>query len=247
MQRSNPVHLRPGAATARPNAQPRARRPARSPQLRLVVPDPTTRRLRHRPGALRVKRAIDVGGSAALLLLALPILILAAIAIRLDSRGPVFFRQTRVGQGGRPFEMWKLRSMVEGAESQIDGLLHHNEMDGPVFKIRSDPRITRVGSVLRRFSLDELPQLWNVLRGDMSLVGPRPPLPCEVAHYGLYERRRLSVKPGLTCEWQVSGRNEIGFEEWMRLDVAYADNWSIRGDLWLLLRTVPAVTRGTGA
>jgi lipopolysaccharide/colanic/teichoic acid biosynthesis glycosyltransferase len=182
-----------------------------------------------------------------LLLLALPILIVAAIAIRLDSRGPVLFRQTRVGQGGRPFSMWKLRSMVDGAEAQIDGLLHRNEMDGPVFKMRRDPRITRVGSVLRRFSLDELPQLWNVLRGDMSLVGPRPPLPCEVASYGLYERRRLSVKPGLTCEWQVSGRNKIGFEEWMRLDVAYADNWSIRGDLWLLVRTVPAITRGTGA
>jgi lipopolysaccharide/colanic/teichoic acid biosynthesis glycosyltransferase len=245
MQRSKFVYLQPGAAATRPNVQPRGRRSARG-QLRLVRPDPAAR-VRDRRTSLRVKRAIDVTGAAGLLLLALPILLLAALAIRLDSRGPVLFRQMRVGQGGRPFPMWKLRSMVDDAEERRSGLMRHNEMAGPVFKMRSDPRITRVGRVLRRFSIDELPQLWNVVRGDMSLVGPRPPLPCEVACYGLYERRRLSVKPGLTCEWQVSGRNQIGFDEWMRLDVAYADNWSIRGDLWLLLRTVPTVARGTGA
>jgi lipopolysaccharide/colanic/teichoic acid biosynthesis glycosyltransferase len=220
--------------------------------LRLVPTQPDARvrrarRPRDRRVALRVKRAIDLAGAGALLLFALPLLILAALAIRLDSRGSVLFRQTRVGKGGRPFPLWKLRSMVDGAEQQRDALLPHNEMDGPVFKMRDDPRITRVGRVLRRFSIDELPQLWNVLRGDMSLVGPRPSLPCEVACYGLYERRRLSVKPGLTCEWQVSGRNEIGFDEWMQLDVAYAESWSIRRDVWLLLRTLPVVARGTGA
>jgi lipopolysaccharide/colanic/teichoic acid biosynthesis glycosyltransferase len=245
MQRTRLVCFGSGSPSKKVQGSPsreRARRP-----LRLVYNEPAKRRGRDRDFALRAKRAIDVAGSIALLLLSLPILLLAALAIRIDSRGPVLFRQARVGQGGRPFPMWKLRSMVEGAEDQRGGLLAHNEMDGPVFKMRRDPRVTRVGRVLRRFSIDELPQLWNVLRGDMSLVGPRPPLPCEVAKYGLFERRRLSVKPGLTCEWQVSGRNEIGFDEWMRLDVAYAENWSLRRDLWLLLRTLPAVARGTGA
>jgi lipopolysaccharide/colanic/teichoic acid biosynthesis glycosyltransferase len=120
-------------------------------------------------------------------------------------------------------------------------------MNGPVFKIRRDPRVTRVGRVLRRFSIDEVPQMWNVIRGEMSLVGPRPPLPSEVAQYGPYERRRLAVKPGLTCEWQVSGRNQIGFDEWVRLDIDYIENWSLSRDLWLLLRTIPAVARGVGA
>jgi lipopolysaccharide/colanic/teichoic acid biosynthesis glycosyltransferase len=143
--------------------------------------------------------------------------------------------------------MWKLRSMVVGAEEQRGALEVHNEMDGPAFKIRRDPRVTRAGRVLRRFSLDELPQLWNVIRGDMSLVGPRPPLPSEVERYGALEWRRLAVKPGLTCDWQVSGRNEIGFAEWIRLDIAYVEDWSLRRELRILLLTLPAVARGTGA
>jgi lipopolysaccharide/colanic/teichoic acid biosynthesis glycosyltransferase len=137
--------------------------------------------------------------------------------------------------------------MVEDAEETRGELLAANEMNGPVFKIRRDPRVTRVGRVLRRYSIDEVPQMWNVIRGEMSLVGPRPPLPSEVAQYGPYERRRLAVKPGLTCEWQVSGRNQIGFDEWVRLDIDYIENWSLSRDLWLLLRTIPAVARGVGA
>jgi lipopolysaccharide/colanic/teichoic acid biosynthesis glycosyltransferase len=246
MQRTRLVCFGLGTPSSQSRRTPPSRRRAAC-QLRLVHFEPSLRRARDRRAALRIKRAIDVTGALALLLFALPILLLAALAIRLDSRGPVLFRQTRVGQGGRPFPMWKLRSMVQDADEQRRGLLPHNEMDGPVFKIRRDPRVTRVGRVLRRFSIDELPQLWNVVRGDMSLVGPRPPLPCEVACYGLYERRRLSVKPGLTCEWQVSGRNEIAFDEWMRLDVAYAESWSIRRDLLLMVRTLPVIARGTGA
>ena len=193
------------------------------------------------------KRAIDLVGAVFGLLVAAPVLALAALAIRLDSPGPILFRQVRAGRDGRPFSMWKLRTMVEDAEETRGELLAANEMNGPVFKIRRDPRVTRVGRVLRRFSIDEVPQMWNVIRGEMSLVGPRPPLPSEVAQYGPYERRRLAVKPGLTCEWQVSGRNQIGFDEWVRLDIDYLENWSLSRDLWLLLRTIPAVARGVGA
>jgi lipopolysaccharide/colanic/teichoic acid biosynthesis glycosyltransferase len=268
-----PVVERPAATTAPArNATPpgQLRKLAQSPDdSGRPIPEPSSlivfaagllvsaRWLGHRPAiarplterrtALRVKRAIDVVGASLGLLLALPIFLLAAAAIRLESRGPALFRQTRIGQGGRPFKMWKLRSMVAGAEELRSALISANEMDGPVFKIRSDPRVTRVGRVLRRFSIDELPQLWNVIRGEMSLVGPRPPLPCEVECYGELERRRLAVKPGLTCEWQVSGRNQIGFSEWMRLDAAYIENWSLSRDVRLLLRTLTAVGRGTGA
>jgi lipopolysaccharide/colanic/teichoic acid biosynthesis glycosyltransferase len=157
------------------------------------------------------------------------------------------FRQVRCGLYGRPFEMLKLRTMVQDAEARRAELLELNEMDGPVFKMKYDPRITPVGRLLRRFSIDELPQLWNVLRGDMSLVGPRPPIPSEVNCYATTDRRRLSMRPGITCLWQVSGRNDIGFDQWVKLDLAYIDSWSLGLDLRVLVKTIPAVFKGTGA
>jgi exopolysaccharide biosynthesis polyprenyl glycosylphosphotransferase len=197
--------------------------------------------------SLAVKRGVDVIGAAAGLALASPVLAVAAAAVRLTSSGPVLFRQTRCGLNGRRFEIVKLRTMCANAEQRLDEILHLNEMDGPVFKVKDDPRVTRVGRLLRRYSLDEIPQLWNVLRGDMSLVGPRPPLPHEVSQYESAERRRLSMRPGLTCLWQVSGRNDIGFDEWVRLDLEYIDGWSLYQDFKILVRTVPAVLFGTGA
>jgi exopolysaccharide biosynthesis polyprenyl glycosylphosphotransferase len=196
---------------------------------------------------LAAKRAFDMAASAMALVLLSPVLAAIAIAIRRDSAGPVFFRQSRVGLSGREFTFFKFRSMRVGAEAELALLQASNEMDGPVFKMRLDPRITRVGRFLRRTSLDELPQFWNVLRGEMSLVGPRPPLPAEVRQYLPWQRRRLSVKPGITCTWQVSGRNEIDFEQWMRLDLAYIDGWSFWGDIGICLKTVPAVLFARGA
>ncbi|MGC3997195.1 MAG: sugar transferase [Anaeromyxobacter sp.] len=196
---------------------------------------------------LLAKRAFDVVGSVAGLVLLAPVLAVAAAAVALDSRGPILFRQQRVGLHGRRFTLYKFRSMRCGAEAERAALEHRNEMDGPVFKLRSDPRVTRVGRLLRRTSLDELPQLWNVLRGEMSLVGPRPPLPDEVRRYEPWQRRRLSVKPGLTCTWQVSGRSEVGFRRWMELDLAYIDRWSLWQDVRIVLRTIPAVLLGRGA
>jgi len=197
-------------------------------------------------GALAIKRLVDLSGAAILLVLAAPIMALTALAIRLSDKGPAIFEQTRVGQNGRPFRFFKFRSMVVNASQNRD-LAHLNEQQGPVFKIKKDPRVTRLGSYLRRSSLDELPQLWNVLRGDMSLVGPRPPLPAEVVHYERWQLRRLSMKPGLTCIWQVSGRSEVDFESWMRQDLEYIDNWSLSLDFKLLAQTVPAVLSGSGA
>ncbi len=197
----------------------------------------------HRAG----KRILDVTLTSAALLLLLPFLAVIALAIKLDSRGPILYRSWRVGEGGRLFVFLKFRSMIRGADSVRQHLIDLNEADGPVFKIARDPRITRVGALLRRSSLDELPQLWNVLRGDMTLVGPRPPIPEEVLHYESWQLRRLSVRPGLTCLWQISGRSHIGFDEWMRLDMEYIDNRSFRLDLKILLRTIPAVVSGTGA
>ena len=197
----------------------------------------------HSRTKLAVKRLIDIVGASAILVLAAPILAVAAVAIRKTSPGPVFFRQNRCGLNGRPFEMLKLRTMVLDAEQQQTALLDLNEMDGPVFKIKADPRVTKIGGILRRWSIDELPQIWNVLRGDMSLVGPRPPIPLEVARYETFERRRLSMRPGVTCLWQVSGRNQIGFADWVKLDVEYIDTWSLGQDLKLLLLTVPAALR----
>jgi exopolysaccharide biosynthesis polyprenyl glycosylphosphotransferase len=199
------------------------------------------------PLKLAVKRLLDILLAGALLLAGLPLLILVALGIKLGDRGAVLFRQPRCGLNGRVFTLYKLRTMVEGAEERLSEVAHLNEMNGPVFKARSDPRVTRLGRLLRRFSLDELPQLWNVLRGDMSLVGPRPPIPEEVARYERWQRRRLAMKPGLTCLWQVSGRNAIDFEEWMRLDLEYIDTWSPWLDLKILARTVPVVLSGRGA
>jgi len=202
----------------------------------------------HHPAAwLAVKRAVDVLASALLLGVAAPVIAACALAIKLSSPGPVFFHQVRCSLNGRLFRMPKLRTMVADAEQRRAELTDHNEMDGPVFKMKRDPRITAVGRLLRRYSLDELPQLWSVLRGDMSLVGPRPAIPSEVAAYRTAERRRLSMRPGLTCLWQVSGRNKIGFEDWVRLDLEYIDTWSLASDVSILLRTVPAVLRGDGA
>jgi len=184
------------------------------------------------------------------LVLAVPALIIigvSALLIKLTSPGPVLFHQERCGLNGRLFSMYKLRTMIDNAEQTRVELEALNEMDGPVFKSSRDPRITPVGKVLRRFSIDELPQLYNVLRGEMSLVGPRPPLPQEVARYERWQRRRLSMKPGLTCLWQISGRNEVSFQDWMKLDLTYIDNWSLLLDLKILLKTVPIVLLGRGA
>jgi exopolysaccharide biosynthesis polyprenyl glycosylphosphotransferase len=200
------------------------------------------------PVLLAGKRLIDIVMSIVLLVVTLPIQLLAAVAIKLTTRGPVLFRQTRCGLNARPFRLVKFRTMIDGAQERLSEVSHLNEMSGPAFKSARDPRLTTVGKVLRRFSIDELPQLWNVLKGDMSLVGPRPPLPEEVARYAAWQRRRLSMKPGLTCLWQISGRNEIpDFDRWMALDLKYIDTWTPFLDFKILLLTVPIVLTGRGA
>ncbi|MCB0333709.1 MAG: sugar transferase, partial [Bdellovibrionales bacterium] len=197
---------------------------------------------------LSLKRVFDFAVAFLALVVLSPFLLLIALIVKSTSPGPVLFVQKRVGQNGRLFNLYKFRSMVQDAESQLADLQEYNEMSGPVFKMDSDPRVTPFGKFLRRFSLDELPQLWNVLLGDMSLVGPRPPVPGEVGLYKPKDRRRLSMRPGLTCTWQVSGRNEISdFESWVQMDLDYIDNWSLTRDMSLLLRTIPAVIFGTGA
>ncbi|WP_242355661.1 sugar transferase [Anaeromyxobacter sp. SG64] len=196
---------------------------------------------------LLAKRAFDVVLSALGLLVLSPVLALVALAVRLDSPGPVLFRQRRVGLNGREFTLYKLRSMRVGAEDELHALRQHNEADGPVFKMRDDPRVTAVGRFIRRASLDELPQLWNVLRGEMSVVGPRPPLPEEVRRYERWQRRRLSMKPGITCTWQISGRSDLEFDRWMELDLAYIDGWSLWRDLRIVAQTIPAVLLRRGA
>jgi exopolysaccharide biosynthesis polyprenyl glycosylphosphotransferase len=197
--------------------------------------------------ALATKRFFDVVVSGLTLVAMAPVFAGLALAIRLDSPGPIFFRQRRVGRNGRTFQMVKFRSMYRDAEARLEALKAQNEMSGPVFKMREDPRVTAVGRFLRRTSLDEFPQFWNVLVGDMSVVGPRPPLPAEVRQYKRWQRRRLSVKPGITCVWQISGRNNIDFDRWMELDLEYIDNWSLWGDLLIFLRTIPAVLASRGA
>jgi exopolysaccharide biosynthesis polyprenyl glycosylphosphotransferase len=193
------------------------------------------------------KRLVDVLGAALALLVLAPVILVLAIIIRLTTHGPVFYRSKRIGRGGREFTFYKLRSMVKDAHARRDHLTHLNEADGPVFKIARDPRITPIGRFMRSTSLDEVPQFWNVLRGDMSLVGPRPPIPEEVAQYEPWQLRRLDVRPGLTCLWQISGRSRIGFHEWMRLDLEYIRHRSLKLDLKILLRTIPAVLSREGA
>jgi exopolysaccharide biosynthesis polyprenyl glycosylphosphotransferase len=200
-----------------------------------------------KPQQMAIKRLFDICSSAVALWMLLPLFAAVAVAIKLSSRGPVFFKQVRVGLFGKPFHMLKFRSMVTNAEELKAKLEKQNEMSGPVFKMKQDPRITGIGRFIRKYSIDELPQLINVLRGDMSIVGPRPPVPQEVAKYEPWQRRRLSVRPGLTCIWQVSGRNQISFEEWMYLDMQYIDHWSLGQDIGLIFKTVPIVITGRGA
>lgn len=204
-------------------------------------------RPRFRGSSRVVKALVDRGGAAALLLLLVPLFLGIALLVRFSSPGPALFRQIRIGIGGRPFTLYKFRTMAAEAEHQRPHLLTLNDTDGPLFKLRNDPRVTSVGRFLRRYSMDELPQLVNVLRGEMSLVGPRPPLPSEVADYPEHVRRRLLVKPGLTGLWQVSGRSNLSWEDTVRLDLRYVDNWSLAHDAAILGRTVHAVVRGTGA
>ncbi len=200
------------------------------------------------PFPMFVKQAVDLLVAALALAVLSPLLLLIAAAVKLTSRGPVLFRQTRCGLNGRRFTLLKFRTMVEGAEAQLAAIAHLNEVEGPAFKSRRDPRVTAVGRILRRLSLDELPQLVNVLKGDMSLVGPRPPIPAEVERYERWQRRRLSMKPGLTGLWQVSGRAGLGdFNSWIELDLAYIDQWSLWLDLRILAKTVPAVLTARGA
>jgi exopolysaccharide biosynthesis polyprenyl glycosylphosphotransferase len=204
-------------------------------------------RIELRPMARVVKRAVDLALGSALLVLSLPVLAACAAAIRLSSPGPVLFRQRRVGLGGREFTMWKLRTMMADAEMPPPDLARSNQASGLLFKLERDPRVTQVGRFLRRSSLDELPQLLNVVAGQMSLVGPRPPLPSEVAHYDNRLGRRLLVKPGMTGLWQVNGRSLLSFEDYVRYDLLYVQNWSLALDLYILARTVPAVLLRRGA
>lgn len=195
-----------------------------------------------------VKRAIDIVGSLSALILLSPVFFITALAIKLESKGPIFYSQKRVGQGGKNFHCLKFRSMTADADQVREKLEDQNEMAGGVlFKIKNDPRITRVGKLIRSFSIDELPQLWNVLIGDMSLVGPRPPIPSEVEHYTAHEMKRLSVQQGITCIWQVSGRSDIPFEQQVELDIEYINQRSLALDIKLLLLTVPAVLSRKGA
>ena len=228
------------------------------PVERLVAPHASRRRharvlmvrSRHVLGRFgpAIKRSLDIAVSGTLLILGSPFLALVALAVKLDSPGPVFFRQRRVGERGQTFDMWKFRSMVPDAEAKRSDLEQDGTMSGGIrFKLARDPRITRVGRIIRALSIDELPQLWNVLRGDMTLVGPRPPIPKEVAAYDLEARRRLDGRPGLTCIWQVSGRSLIPFPQQVRMDIDYLHRQCMRLDLKLLLRTIPAVLFRRGA
>jgi exopolysaccharide biosynthesis polyprenyl glycosylphosphotransferase len=200
----------------------------------------------YNPVALALKRAIDLLGSILLGALLSPLFLGIALAIRLTSRGPVIFRQLRCGLYGREFVLYKFRTMAPDAESRRHELEAANEMRGPAFKMKDDPRITPLGRFLRRHSLDELPQLWNVFTGDMSLIGPRPPLPAEVRKYQRWQRRRLSMRPGLACIWQVTDRNRATFESWMEKDLYYIDHWSLWLDAQIAVKTLPVVIRGTG-
>ena len=194
-----------------------------------------------------VKRFCDITISLIILLFLSPFMIAAALAVRLTSKGPIVFKQVRVGRGGRYFWCYKFRSMCIDAEAQKNQLMHLNEASGPVFKMKRDPRITPVGAFIRKFSIDELPQFFNVIKGEMSLVGPRPPVPSEVAQYTVYHRGRLAVQPGLTCLWQIGGRSNVSFERWVELDLLYIETMSFSNDVKILVKTIPAVLKGSGA
>jgi exopolysaccharide biosynthesis polyprenyl glycosylphosphotransferase len=198
-------------------------------------------------GHLFMKRFFDLVISFIALIVLSPVFLITLVAIKIDSSGPILFKQRRVGLNGRTFNCLKFRSMVRDAERKRQELEDLNEIKGPAFKVKDDPRLTRVGRFVRKFSIDELPQLFNVLKGDMSLVGIRPPIPEEVDRYEAWQRRRLSMKPGITCIWQVSGRNKVDFDQWMKMDLAYIDNWSLKLDFKLLLKTIPAVLFARGA
>jgi exopolysaccharide biosynthesis polyprenyl glycosylphosphotransferase len=234
--------------TLRPVVESRA--PEWRPSTRIALDDVVSLiEAQPRPRGARIaKRALDIFGSALGLIVLAPLLLVVGLAVKLTSRGPMLFVQDRCGLGGRRFRFYKFRTMVQDAEARKRELEHLNEMEGPVFKIRRDPRITALGRLLRKLSLDELPQLWNVLRGDMSLVGPRPPLPDEVARYTPRQVQRLSVMAGITGLWQVSGRSEISdFERWIELDLEYARTCSMWLDLRILLKTVVVVALVRGA
>jgi exopolysaccharide biosynthesis polyprenyl glycosylphosphotransferase len=196
--------------------------------------------------ALKLKLFLDYIIAGFIVLVISPILLIIALAIKLDDGGPIFFAQTRIGKNGRHFFCLKFRTMVINAEALKDSLMADNEQEGPVFKIKKDPRVTKIGNFLRRTSLDELPQFFNVLRGEMSIVGPRPPVPAEVEQYERWQRRRLSMKPGITCIWQVSGRNNIPFDQWMKMDMQYIDSWSLKLDFVLFLKTIKVMMTGDG-
>ncbi|MBN2185768.1 MAG: sugar transferase [Candidatus Krumholzibacteriota bacterium] len=193
------------------------------------------------------KRIADIINACLILLLFLPIIPVLVILVKLDSKGPILFKQKRIGKDGREFDFYKFRSMKHGSENVIGVLRPLSGVDGPIFKLKEDPRVTRVGRFLRRSSLDELPQLLNVLKGDMSIVGPRPNLPSEVAHYLPWQKKRLEVTPGITCFWQIAGRSHIGFQEWMRLDLEYIRKRSLTTDFKIMLKTIPAVIARKGA
>jgi len=196
---------------------------------------------------LRVKRAVDIIGASVAILLFSPLFIITSLAVAVTSPGPLLYVSERIGRYGVPFRFFKFRSMSMDADNWLTDLQHVNEADGPIFKIRDDPRVTSVGKLMRRFSLDELPQLFHVLSGKMSLVGPRPPIPSEVEEYGEWEFQRLLAKPGLTCIWQVSGRSDVDFTTWVEMDLDYIQNWSLGLELKLLAWTMPAVFSGRGA
>jgi exopolysaccharide biosynthesis polyprenyl glycosylphosphotransferase len=199
-------------------------------------------------GHLFIKRLFDFAVSGILLFCLSFFFIIISIIIKNASEGPVFFKQIRCGLYGRQFTFYKFRTMVVDAESRLDDLMSYNEMKGPVFKMTNDPRVTKVGKWLRKYSIDELPQLWNVLKGDMSLVGPRPPLPIEVEKYTPLQRRRMSMRPGITCLWQIRGRSQISdFNKWLKMDLEYIDNWSLGLDLEILVKSIPVVLLGEGA
>lgn len=193
------------------------------------------------------KRLMDILCSGLAIIVLSPLLFIVAVAIKIESKGPVVFCQERIGKDGKSFYMYKFRSMCVNAEDILEKLESKNEVDGPVFKMKDDPRVTKVGKFIRKFSIDELMQLFNILKGDMSIVGPRPALPSEVAEYDDFARNRLKVKPGLTCYWQVMGRSNLSFDEWMHLDAKYIKEMSLWLDIKLILKTIPAVLKGDGA